>query len=213
MIENAGPLSADHLSALQAVFREGSLEASRALGRWLGKTSLVSIDTFVQLPLAEATQILGDGETPILFGGVQIRGSLSGDMILAFDQQGGQSLVEMLLGPNEASKPWNELSVSAVLETTNIVSCAYLNRLSRRLESNNYAVSLLPSTAEFKQEYPQSLLEFALMGQAMRYDHALIAETLFEIQGTRLNWTLLFLPDAESMEKLSQLLDARNEIA
>lgn len=207
-----GFLEESHLAALQAAFHQGSLEASRALGQWLGKTSLVSIDTFEQLPLGEATEILGNGDTPIFFGAVQITGALSGEMILAFDQVSGQSLVAMLVDPSEADEEWNELSVSAVLETTNIVSCAYLNSLAKSLESETRTVSLLPSTAEFKQEYPQSLLQFALMGQAMVYDRALIAKTIFEVEGSRLNWTLLFLPDAESMKKLSDLLNTRTEL-
>ncbi len=219
MSQNGILLSADHLATLQAALHAGSQQASRALEQWLGKLSLIEIDSLVQMPLDEATSILGEGETPMLFGAMHLTGSLTGQMILAFDEASGRSLVEMLVdSSSEASsaaapEEWSELATSAVLETTNIVCCAYLNALASLLTNSNQRVSLVPSAPELKQEYPQCLLQFALMGQAVAGDHALVARTRFEVNDTPLNWTLLFLPDAASLLKLEELLDPRNGIA
>ena len=60
----------------------------------------------------------------------------------------------------------------------------------------------------FRSERGQSLLEFALMGQAVASDHVLLARTRFEIDATPVNWILLFIPDAESMSRLPVLLTA-----
>jgi hypothetical protein len=44
------------------------------------------------------------------------------------------------------------------------------------------------------------------MGQAMASDHLLVAHAAFEIDGAALNWSLLFVPDAESMADLHRWL-------
>jgi hypothetical protein len=44
------------------------------------------------------------------------------------------------------------------------------------------------------------------MGQAMASDQVIVARTRFEIDKTPVNWTLLFVPDAESMLRLPKLL-------
>ncbi len=44
------------------------------------------------------------------------------------------------------------------------------------------------------------------MGQAIAFDQVILAQTRFEIDGDPVNWTLLFVPDAESMSRLPELL-------
>jgi hypothetical protein len=50
------------------------------------------------------------------------------------------------------------------------------------------------------------LLEFVLMGQVIFSDHVLLTRTKFEIDAAPVKWTLLFVPDAESMSRLPELL-------
>ena len=51
-----------------------------------------------------------------------------------------------------------------------------------------------------------ALLEFALMGQIVETDHVLFARTHFRIDGSPVDWTLLFVPDTASMAKLHEVL-------
>ena len=65
---------------------------------------------------------------------------------------------------------------------------------------------LLPSPPKFSRDFAGSLLEFALMGQAIASDQVLVVRTKFEIDATPLNWTLLLVPDAETVLRLPELL-------
>ncbi len=200
-------LNADQLSALQKLFHEGSIEASRALALWIAKSSVIEIDAFEQIPLEEATSLLAAGDEPICFCATDMHGLLSGKMILAFDDASGFALAEMLLEQQfDEGEGWTDISTSAALETTNILCCAYLNALSNHLSKPGEPIEILPSPPQFRRDFAESLLEFALMEQAMVGDNVILARTKFEIDGTPVHWTLLFVPDAEPMSRLSKRL-------
>lgn len=206
---NNNLLDAFQLAALRSAFHQGSAEASQALAQWIGKPSVIELDSLEQLPLEEATGLLAAGDEPICFCSAEMQGLLTGEMILAFDDASGLALADMLLDqPPQTTSEWTEMATSAALETTNILCCAYLNSLARSFSKSGESSELLPSPPRFSREFAESLLEFALMGQAMASDQVILARTKFEIDGTPVNWTLLFVPDAPSMSRLPKLLAA-----
>jgi chemotaxis protein CheC len=200
-------LNASQLVAFTSSFHQGSTDASQALATWIGKPSVVEIDSLEQLPLEEATGLLAAGEDPICFCSAEMNGLLRGELILAFDDASGLALADMLLDrPRGTTAQWTEMATSAALETANILYCAYLNSLSRSFSAPDEPSELLPSPPRFSRDYAECLLEFALMGQVLASDQVILAQTRFEIEATPVNWTLLFIPDAESMSRLLTLL-------
>ena len=179
----------------------------QALGKWLGRPSVIEIDSLEQLPLEEATGLLAERSEPICFCAAEIKGQLSGEMILAFDDASGLALSDLLLEqPRGTASEWTELATSAALETTNILCCAYMNALSRNLARIGKPAELLPTPPRFSREFAESLLEFALMGQAATSDQVLLARTRFEIDAEPVNWTLLFVPDASTRSRFATML-------
>ena len=66
MSEAAGRgLDGAQLDALKAALHQGSANASAALKDWIGKASVIEIDSIDQLPLEEATSVLAHGDQPI----------------------------------------------------------------------------------------------------------------------------------------------------
>ena len=93
------------------------------------------------------------------------------------------------------------------METANIVGCAYLNSLSAHLPApGGAAAPLVPSPPTFRHEFAGSLLEFALMEQAMRSDRLLLARTRFESEAMELDWSLLLVPSGESLAAIAAAL-------
>ncbi|WP_442505462.1 hypothetical protein SH528x_004252 [Novipirellula sp. SH528] len=196
------------LTALESTFRRGAASASGALAKWIGKPSVVDVDSFEQLPMEEATGLLSCGDnTPICFCSMQIQGIITGQMILAFDDASGWALTDMLLGyPQGTTTEWTELAKSAALETTNILCCAYLNALHQSLSELYKSQEVVPAPPKFSREFAESLMEFLLMSQAIVFDQAILAKTQFQINRLTVNWTLLFVPDGESMPTLLDVL-------
>jgi chemotaxis protein CheC len=201
-------LSTHQLGFIQSALHRGADEASAALARWIGRPTHIAFDAFEQIPLEDATSVLGTSEKPVCFCSTRMGGRLRGHLILAFDDESGLALADLLLGQERGTaSEWTEMEQSAALETTNIVCCAYLNALARTLPpARDGHDEVLPSPPTFARDFAESLVEFALMDQMATSDEALLARTEFRIDGAPVDWTLLFVPDAGSLEHLG--LDA-----
>jgi chemotaxis protein CheC len=168
---------------------------------------VVEIASLEQLNVEDAADLLHADDRPMCFCTSEIKGLLTGELILAFDDDSGLELADMLLEqPVGTSTQWTEMAVSAATETTNILACSYLNSMTTSFAGTTGSTECLPAPPRFSRDYAASLLEFAVMGQAISEDKIILAKTRFEIGGTLANWTLLLIPDAPSMARLATLL-------
>lgn len=198
------------LGELTRLFRHGSEDASAALSQWMERPSRISVERVEQILLRDATEELGDGEVPICFCAMSLEGPITGELILAFDDASGLALADLLLRhPLGTSRAWGEVEQSAALETANIIGCAYLNALARSLPgAKANSAELLPSPPRFARDFPESLMQFALMNQAMVSDQMFLTRTEFHIEGAPVSCNLLLVPDADCLSKLEEMLSA-----
>ena len=203
------PLSDSQLQRLAEALHLGASQASLAMSTWLSVPSLVEFDTVDQLPISDAPDVLGDADQTLCFCSLEMTGSLTGQIVFAFDDSCGLSLSDLLLDrPVGTATDWGELEQSAALETSNIIGCAYLNSLTKHLtESNGETLQLIPSPPTFLREFAGSMLQTVFLGQAMVSDFIFVAKATFQIRGELLNWIMLFVPDAPSMGRLRELMD------
>ena len=200
-------LNDQQMAALESLLHRGSLNASNLLAKWIGKPSVVEIDSLELLEVEDAAELLDANDEPMCFCSSEIDGLMTGELILAFDDESGHALVKILLEqPANDSGQWTDLAISAAMETTNILACSYLNSISTSFEGVSSSTQCLPSPPKFSRDFAASLLEFALMGQAISNEKVVLAKTRFQIDGTCANWTLLLIPDAPSMARLASLL-------
>src|SRR5271166_597502 len=204
-------LSATQCRLIWMIFERGAESASQALSKWLGEDVRLSISQVEQVELAEAALVLGPPETLVAACSMALSGPLSGTMLLVFEDRAGLALVDLLMHqPVSTATGWGDLEQSAAQETTNIVGCAYLNALAAHLPGSLSRAGpggdeLVPSPPTFLHEFAGSLLEFALMDQAVELDRVLLIHTAFTSsrQGLNLDWTLLFIPDPPSLHALA----------
>lgn len=198
-------LTGRQLKLLQAALHRGADEASEALGRWIDRPAHITFDAIEQLTLGEATSVLGTSDEPICCCTAGMTGRLTGHLVLAFDDDTGLALADMLLGQERGTATdWSDMETSAALETCNILCCAYLNALIRMLPAaRGEPDELLPTPPRFARDFAESLIQFVLMDQIIVSDEVLLARTQFRIDGSPVDWTLLFVPDATSMAKLN----------
>jgi chemotaxis protein CheC len=207
-------LSDNQKRLLAAIFGRGAGDASGALSRWLGRPVKVVVSRVDQVDLAEASEVLGPGDTLVAACPMELFGVLTGQLILVFEDRSGLATVDLLLHqPVGTTTNWGELEQSAARETANIVGCAYLNSLAAHLpalgtDSGWTSASLLPGPPRFRHEFAASLLEFALMDQAMLSDQLLVINSTFSTDEAKLDWSLLFVPSGASLETLRASLDA-----
>lgn len=194
------------------IFRFGANDASRALSNWLGREVQVSMERMEQVLLEVATELLGPVEATICACCMRVSGGVVGQLLLGFDDASGLMLCDALLPRETESFEWGELEVSAAMETTNIVGCAFLNALSQifplseATEGNSEYTTWIPTPPVFVRDYAASIMQFALVDQACEFDQVLVAKIEFTMDGTAVGWRLLLIPDAESLDRLSRSL-------
>ena len=208
-----GPILTDaHRRLLRMIFDRGAEGASLALSKWLGREVHLAVSDVELVELERAGELLGPSETLVAACVMGLTGRLTGSILLVFEDKAGLALADLLLHqPIGTTTAWGELEQSAAKETTNIIGCAYVNALAAHLpggDADSAADELVPTPPSFLHEFAGSLMEFALMEQAMELDRLLLIRSEFA-GGTdipQLNWTLLFVPSRAALDALAAAL-------
>ena len=85
------------IDRLATALHRGAAEASTALAQWLNASMTMSIDSIDQCSLEEATNVLGAGDNAVCMCLMEMRGTLTGHMLLAFDDNSGLVVSDLLL--------------------------------------------------------------------------------------------------------------------
>ena len=205
-----GPILTDaRRRLLRMIFDRGAEGASLALSKWLGRDVRLAVSDVELVELERAGELLGPPETLVAACAMGLTGRLTGSILLVFEDRAGLALADLLLHqPIGTTAAWGELEQSAAKETTNIIGCAYVNALAAHLPGNDDAGELVPTPPSFLHEFAGSLLEFALMEQAIELDRLLLIRSEFAAgpDMPQLNWTLLFIPSRAALEALAASL-------
>jgi chemotaxis protein CheC len=197
----AAPTLDSHLELLHQFFAAATHDASAAMCRWTNGLITLSLDEVREIPLEEVAPALGIGHERLTMVVLTLDGDLGGTMVLTFDEENGRELAASLLNlPRSANDEWSELEQSALSETGNILSCAYMGALTRLIDAQ-----LVPSPPMFIQDFGASVLEQALLQQVSDTDEVMVCRTGFHREGRELNWNVLFVP---SLPLRSALLGA-----
>jgi chemotaxis protein CheC len=192
----------DELNVLHHLFASATHDASAAMCRWTDGLITLTLDEVREIPLEDVTAELGLGDDMLTMVVLSLEGKIGGEMILTFDDVNGRQLAASLLGRPVGNNPqWSDLEKSALTETGNILGCAYVNAITRLIDHE-----LVPSAPYFIQDFGASVLQQALMTQALTSDQVLICRTGFHREGAELNWNVLFVPTASLQQAMENAL-------
>ena len=190
------------LRVLGQFFAAATQHASVAMHQWTqGRVSL-DLALVREAALEDATDHLDVDADVLTMVVIGVEGDCGGQLILSFEEQSGRRLAASLLKKEQIrTGPWSTLEKSAVMETGNILGSAYLSELSRLS-----ARTLRPSAPYFVQDFGASVLQQALMMQAMVSDKVLICRTRFEFDQEQVNWNVFFVPNQELIDALHRAI-------
>jgi chemotaxis protein CheC len=175
--------------------RAAAALASDSLSKWLGRPVAITVEQVEALPLEQAIGLLGEQEGTICGCAMGISGSLQGILVLLCDDEAGLALAAMLLGREpSADDQWGELEQSAVVETTNIIGCAYLNAMA---DSTNATTAAMPSPPWFLRDFAPAVMQSIVLAQPLTGDTVFLTRTEFAIQGSPARCSLVFVPASE----------------
>ena len=192
------------LGVLHELFASATHDASAAMCRWTDGLITVTLDEVRQIALDEVSAALDIGDELLTMVVLTLQGEVGGNLILLFDEPGGRQLAASLLGRDVATEPeWSDLEKSALTETGNILGCAYVNALSRLI-----ATDLAPSAPYFIQDFGASVLQQAVMTQAITSDTLLLCEIGFHREDEELDWRVVFVPTQGMQDAMQRSLHA-----
>lgn len=192
------------LGALYELFASATHDASAAMCRWTNGLITVTLDQVREIPLEEISVGLGIGDELLTMVVLTISGEVGGNLMLLFDEPSGRQLAASLVGSQPGSEPeWSELEKSALTETGNILGCAYVNALTRLIGAD-----LMPSAPYFIQDYGASVLQQAVMTQALTSDRLLLCQIGFRRKEQELDWRVVFVPTQGMREAMRRSLHA-----
>ena len=192
------------LGALYELFASATHDASAAMCRWTNGLITVTLDQVREIALEEVIAELEIGDELLTMVVLTIGGEVGGNLILLFDEAGGRQLAASLLGREPGTEPeWSELEKSALTETGNILGCAYVNALVRLIGTD-----LMPSAPYFIQDYGASVVEQAVMTQALTSDRLLLCQIGFRREDEQLDWRVVFVPTQGMQEAMQRSLHA-----
>lgn len=190
------------LEFLHQLFASATHDASLAMCRWTDGLITLTLDEVREIPLENVCSELNLGDDLLTMVVLSLEGEIGGEMILTFDEKNGRELAASLLRrPVGTEAHWSDLEKSALTETGNILGCAYMNALTRLINSE-----LVPTAPYFIQDYGASVLQQALMAQAMTTDRVLICRTGFHREGAELNWHVFFVPTEAMRHAMEEAL-------
>lgn len=194
------------LEGLRELFSSATHDASTAMCRWTDGLITVSLDDVREVPLEEVSFELDIGDELLTMVVLSLEGEIGGNLILVFDDKNGRQLAASLLGREVETDPeWTSLEQSALTETGNILGCAYVNALTRLLDTN-----LVPTAPYFIQDYGISVLQQAVMSQALVSDTLLLCNIGFQRKDEELDWRVVFVPTPQMREAMEHSLHAKS---
>lgn len=191
------------LAALKELFASATHDASAAMCRWTNGIISVTLDEVRQVPLEAVSEAVAVGDAMLTMVVMTLEGELGGTLIVMFDDVNGRQLAASLLGREAGVEAeWSELEKSALMETGNILGCAYVNALTRLIDRD-----LHPSAPYFIQDFGASVLQQAMMTQVAMSDEVLLCEIGFHRKGGRLDWRVVFVPTPALQTALTRALE------
>ena len=191
------------LGALHELFVSATYDASAAMCRWTNGLITVTLDQVREIALEDVIAELGIGDDLLTMVVLTIGGEVGGNLILLFDEVNGRQLAASLLGRGPGIEAeWSDLEKSALTETGNILGCAYVNALTRLIGED-----LMPSAPYFIQDYGASVVQQAVLTQALTSDRLLLCQIGFRRKDQRLDWRVVFVPTQGMQEAMQRSLN------
>lgn len=186
--------------AWELVFAPAIEKASSAMSAWTSGQVSLALDEVREVAVEEVAEALDLSDELSTMVMLAVGGDMGGQLILTFDHENACRLIGSLLNRDvQLDQEWGELETSALQETGNILGSAYLNAITALTGRRFW-----PTPPMVIEDYAMSVVEQAVMTQALTEDRVLLCRTRFSRLGERVEWNLIFVPSPELLQLLRE---------
>ena len=190
-------LTEAQIDALKEVGNTGAGHAATALSQLIKKKIMISVPEVKVIGLHEIPNLIGNSQSLVAGIVMNVLGDITAKILLLLTREGALSLADMLLQKKPGTtKVLSEMANSAIKETGNILSGAYMNALNEFL-----GLLLLPSVPNLVFDVAGAILSAVSEGFEGISSKILSIETEFsETNEKVIKGYLLLIPDIPSVK-------------
>ena len=183
--------------ALKEMGNIGAGHIATAISKMLGKDVDINIPETKFVDIQDFAEYLGGPEKIVSAIYVPIEGTISGEAIFIFPEQGSLELIDLLLGQEKGTtKRIDEdtLEESAFKEISNILTGSFLNSLSKMLDAK-----IMPQPPHIATDMVQAIIDLLLINVGSYASSILSVSTKIDVMGHDINGKFLILFDKDSL--------------
>jgi chemotaxis protein CheC len=185
------------LDALKEVANIGAGHAATALSQLTNRRIMIDVPKVQICTIEQAASAVGNGGV-VAAVLMQVLGDLTGRSLLLFEKSLALRLADMLLNRETGrTRVFAEFEQSALKETANILTGAYLNGLSDML-----GLMLIPSVPSLAIDLSSAILSTAYLDFTYEQGDVIILDTRFRFEpgDSSMSGHFVLLPDPASLE-------------
>ena len=185
------------LDALKEVANVGAGHAATALSQLTNRRIMIDVPKVQICSIEEASAAVGTDSPVVAAVLMHVLGDLTGRSLLLFDKDCALRLTDMLLAREPGTtRVFGELEQSAVKETANILTGAYLNGLSDLL-----GLMLIPSVPSLAVDLCAAILSTTYLNFGHDRSYVIILDTRFQFDpgDSSMSGHFVLLPDPASL--------------
>ncbi|QQE80825.1 chemotaxis protein CheC [Alicyclobacillus sp. SO9] len=189
---------------LKEVGNIGAAHAATALSELIQEQVNMTVPSARMVPFREVPELLGGEE--MLSAGVitQIKGSLSGNLLLVMAAESAVQLVTRLLpAESKGVQDFTAMDFSALAEVGNILGGSFINAIS---DLTGFTLHVtVPGVAV---DMAGAILSICLLSAELTMDEALLVETSISQGTSSIDAHIILIPEPDSMDRLLKALGA-----
>jgi chemotaxis protein CheC len=187
-------LSALQLDALKEVSNIGAGNAATALSMMIGRKVDMTVPAVNIVRLEDIVE--ENGECEVAGTVVRVLGDIAGNILLVFEKQTAENVIEKLVGSKQS--PESEMGSSVLCEIANIISASYMNSIS---QLTNLAIA--PSVPATSYDMLGAILTTTFIESNQYDEYILDIETVFlDDTEENIGGHFYYIPMPGSLEKI-----------
>lgn len=198
MSERIKSLSGYQIEVLREIGNIGSGHAATALAKMLQRRINMDLPKVRIIPLQEASELIGPEDSVVVAVHMELKGDVKGSFIFVLEYEMALKLANLLLRkPINTQNELDDLSISAIRETGNILTSSYISAISAltNLKMSVTIPEIIIDMAGAVISVPA--IEYAQYGENMLY-----IEADFFDGGEKIGGKMLLVPEMNSYAKL-----------
>ncbi|MDI3537986.1 MAG: chemotaxis protein CheC [Bacillota bacterium] len=195
-------LSEFHYDVLREVGNIGAGNAATALAQLVGRPIHMEVPDVLWVPLDEVAARLGGPEKPVAGILLGVEGEAPATILFALPLSQAYTLLDIMLGRSPGTtSALDELEQSALQETGNILTGAYLNSLNAFTN-----LGFRPTVPALAVDMAGAVLDYVLAEFGQVADQVLLIETEFRAEGQEVTGYFFLVPEPPSLNAIFRAL-------